>query len=379
MKKARKTALDYRARKGKNSYSLTIKSALYGSIIFILIFEIMFISFLLSKQNNALVEDSAIVGPRSDVRTASRAKLLAEESDLIVGPLNAIKFASPKEEMNQITDEIIETTSDTEYVEYEDLHEDIYEQAGPTSEIGSIGSRIVRNIPPEHDQELFFSGIGTSDNDKMNYMDYEAELYFSPFYDLMINTIKPEIYSCIEKCHYELSIYDERGNLLTRSVTEGTGPEDFAGVLEEDILLKGNHKYRIHQHIWSSDSVGIFTAGREDIRKNNAEYEIVYAKSKYYVDYNNRGPISFSMFGFIQDSREFKSASWQCRKTTKGRRGEIVIYEIDDLEEVSECRNREEWGDFALELCNTFCSKHGTNGMFCEFEIKKLSFGDVCD
>jgi len=245
-----------------------------------------------------------------------------------------------------------------------------YEEAVDVDE--EVPSIPVRNTPPETSKIVFSSGRGASAVDKMNYMDYESEFYFTPSYDMEINTIEPDVYSCLEKCEYSAAIYNEHGELLAEKTDRGNTPNELIGRFDKDVVLKAGLKYKIHQHIKSTKSVGIYTAGRDDRKKTNGEYTVVYSKSDYYVDYKNHGPIVFNIRGAIMDSATFESSSWLCRG--RSRRNEVITYEFNEVKRETKCKTKREWNNFAEQLCDSLCVEEK-----CNLDVKELIYGKECD
>ena len=260
------------------------------------------------------------------------------------------------------------------YIEYEDDEDGGHSDYIKSTSVEIIGSNPPRNIPPERYDVLFSSGRGTANQDKDAYMDYESAFYFTPTYDMEINTIEPDVFLCLEECYYTVEIFDELGNKLGEGNSKGTNAEDLNGRLSEDVALKAGSNYKIIQHISSTKTAGIYTAGRFDVSKNNGKYEVIYSKSVYYVDYKNRGPISFKIIGILKDTAEYESASWVCKKTSTLRHDESVIYEFTDFKKHAECKNKEEWLSIAGRLCNSLCDDEE-----CRFDVKEVVYGDLCE
>ena len=262
-----------------------------------------------------------------------------------------------------------------EYVQYRDTpYKDTqHKKVGTNDADADDKVQAKRDIPLEESKVLFKSGIGTHNSDKMNYMDYESEIYFQPIYDMEINTVKIEIYSCLKECSLVIEIYDESGNLLGESYSSGTEPDNLNGVFYQNVVLKSGEKYKIHQYVSSKKSVGIYTAPRKVI-KNNAAYTTIYSKSKYYEAHEDKGPIAFSIKGIYRDTSEFDSASWSCQKNRLGKRGETIIYEFNEFKKGNECKSKNEWMEIAGVLCNSLCE----NDSGCEYTVKNGIFGNEC-
>jgi hypothetical protein len=333
---------------------------LFFTLLFFIVFEITISFNLIPSLKNMLSSKDNLQSPYDKMNSLSSVESLTA--------LSEENKDTESSEDNELVNE------NNEYIDYNDIEDSTIN--GRSAESGEEDKEnFKRNIPPEEFDIIFASGRGLRDYDKMSYMDYESEFYFTPYFDMKINTIEPEIYSCLEECYLIVEIYDEFGNKLVEGFNKGKKKQDFTGTLFEDIILRNGNKYRIHQHIWSTRLVGIYTSGKGDKRKNNGEYEVIYAKSKYYVDYKNRGPISFKIRGTLKDSRFYESASWECKRTSVDRYGEITLYNFNDFKKHDECKKEDEWLVLADELCTSLCKE---NDNLCKFSVKNLKVGEEC-
>lgn len=270
---------------------------------------------------------------------------------------NISNLSAPEVDANSITGDVVFDYNDSE-------NEEVNESDGTSSDF----------LPSVLTQALFESGRGVYNYNKMDYVDYESAIYFTPYYDMIINTIEPDVYLCLDECYYSVEIYDEAGNILGRGDNVGSKPAHFDGRLSEDIQLRGGKKYRIVQHVWGNKTIGIFTAGIGNKRANNGEYMVIYGKALYYEAHNNRGPVAFKIRGVLNDVTKYESASWVCKQVGFTKRREINTYEINDFKKNTECKTKEDWLGIASSVCTSFCKEESP----CNYEVKALIFGELC-
>ena len=145
-------------------------------------------------------------------------------------------------------------------------------------------------------QTLFDSGRGEGPYDRMTYLDYESEIFFTPSRDMDVLTIVPDVWFCNGTCHSTFTIYDKMGIILARWTTTYVGSvastvtETFDGteIIDGSVRLIVNTKYRIGGHVTTNKSIGIYTGGSTNQKsKANGEYLIISASRV------ERGPIAF--------------------------------------------------------------------------------------
>jgi hypothetical protein len=139
---------------------------------------------------------------------------------------------------------------------------------------------------------------GRGEYDSMTYAEYTSEILFTPKKDLLVSSVDPRINYCNETCWYEVSIYNNKGNLLVSEEESGTDIETFKGVLSKAIQLNAGAPYRIEQRVWTTASVGIFTTGTKTRVRGQGSVEFLGATSSGF-DISHRGAISSQMRGQI--------------------------------------------------------------------------------
>ncbi len=144
----------------------------------------------------------------------------------------------------------------------------------------------------------FESGRGNGQYDRMTYLTYESEIILTPYHNMRISKIIPDLWYCNGSCYFSSTIYDEEDNELGTASWEGTSYSSAEAVFGSDLNLDAGTDYRLYAKAWTTKSVGIYTAGSENPKLTaNGEYELLYAQATapIIVDLFDRGPVSFML------------------------------------------------------------------------------------
>jgi len=145
-------------------------------------------------------------------------------------------------------------------------------------------------------ETLFDSGRGTGPYDRMTYLDYESEIFFTPSRDMDVVAIWADVWYCNGTCRSKFTIYDQIGDILATNQWErantDSGLPTGGGPLGGITHLIANTKYRIVGHVSTTRSIGIYTAGSTNPpSRANGRYSIISAS------HIERGPIAFRITG----------------------------------------------------------------------------------
>ena len=134
----------------------------------------------------------------------------------------------------------------------------------------------------------------------MTYLDYESEIYFTPYRDMDVTGIIPDIWYCNGTCQSTFTIYDDqRGSILATVGWEGTYDQSTApaveGTIGETVRLMANTAYIIYGRVSTTKSVGVYTAGGTSPNQRTiGEYTIINIEPNM----PDRGPIAFTIEGY---------------------------------------------------------------------------------
>jgi len=225
---------------------------------------------------------------------------------------------------------------------------------------------------------VFDSGRGNGPYDKMTYLNYYAEIMFTPTANMVIDAIDPDDYYCNGECYFNAVIYDNDNKKLAEADSSTTASGYLKGTLDKYIKLYKGKQYKIYQHAWTTKSVGIYTAGPDNPKySDNGKYKINYAKSDT-ANHIKRGPVGFKLRGAVESTQICKDSDNGKNQFVKGstssHSGSNEVMKI----ETDQCITRYGSGAKNVDSCpasdrycnvlETFCdadNNPNTEGMRC--------------
>ncbi len=187
------------------------------------------------------------------------------------------------------------------YCDSDQIQNRMMECAGGCSDGKCLNQQPEAPEQPVKHELMFDSGRGKGKSDKMTYLEYKSEIDFIPKHDMKVYQVWPDIYYCNGECYFNARIFNLRdGWKFDYDDMEGD-TYSLKGYFDEPVELEAGQKYRIYTKVWTTKSVGIYTAGEESPNKrNNGMYNVIHAASNT-ANHDDRGPITFQLRGKCED------------------------------------------------------------------------------